>query len=214
VRRAFALVASLLLGLSCSLDQKLPDKQRFILVVEAPQPPTDPGGGGVLRVHRFRASPVFERKSLVYRTAKDKFVEDFYNELYAPPGVLVREITARYLRDAGIFEVVLEPNDPRRADWLLEGRIENLYADKQDTSRTEVILDVEFTLVDENSPELDVVFARMYAEQGVAASASAEDIVRGLTANLRRILERLAQDLHDQVENTGSDPGIDAEAAS
>ena len=42
MRRAFALAASLLVvcllvAISCSLDQKLPDKQRFILVVEGPE---------------------------------------------------------------------------------------------------------------------------------------------------------------------------------
>ena len=195
MRLLYSLALLVLALAGCSFDQKLPEKQRFILTGTQPDGPIGSGGGGTLRVHRFRAASVFERKALVYRTDDDLFAEDFYNEFYAQPGMMVREITLRYLEAAGIFDVVLEPNDSRHADWLLEGRVENLYADLRDRDRPVAIVDVGFSLVNERSADLETIFQRRYEEKVDAASSRPREIVRAMAQGLNAILERLAVDL-------------------
>jgi hypothetical protein len=98
----------------CSFDQRLPERQRFILTG-------------------------------------------------TQPGMMVREITLRFLEAAGVFDIVLEPNDSRRADWLLEGRGENLHADLRDRDRPAAIVDIGFSLVDETSADLETIFQQIYA---------------------------------------------------
>jgi hypothetical protein len=98
-----------------------------------------------------------------------------------------------------VFGFMLEANDRRRADWLLEGRIENLYADLRDSAQPMAVLDIEFSLVDENSPNLEMVFQQMYAETIVAESARPHDLVAALSSGMRAILDRLSADLREEV---------------
>jgi len=188
-----ALIASAAIPLGC-LSKSYPEKRRYIFEI---QPPVDavPGPNGVLRMDRVRVSPLFERKGFVYRTGEATFENDFYNEFFAPPGVLLRKATLNRLRAASIFAEVLDATQMGDVDWMLEGHVTQLYADLRDQAAPLAVLQIEYTLLDARSPTLAIVFRKNYSVRGPAAGGTAEAIVNGWTEALIQVLSELEIDL-------------------
>jgi len=188
-----ALIASAAIPLGC-LSKSYPEKRRYIFEI---QPPVDavPGPNGVLRMDRVRVSPLFEHKGFVYRTGEATFENDFYNEFFAPPGVLLRKATLNRLLAASIFSDVLDATQMGGVDWMLEGHVKELYADLRDRDAPFAVLQIEYTLLDAHSPTLAIVFRKNYSARVAAASGRVEVIVNGWTEALIQILSELEVDL-------------------
>jgi len=191
-----ALIASAAIPLGC-FSKSYPEKRRYVFEIE---PPIDavPGPNGVLRMDRVRVSPLFERKGFVYRTGEATFENDFYNEFFAPPGVLLRKATLNRLRAASIFSDVLDATQMGDVDWMLEGHVTQLYADLRDRAAPFAVLQIEYTLLDARSPTLAIVFRETYSAQISAAGGSAEAIVNGWTEALTQVLSELEVDLRQR----------------
>jgi hypothetical protein len=194
--RAALLLA--LIGLAAAplgcLSKSYPEKRRYVFEVE---PPVDavPGPNGVLRMDRVRVSPLFERKGFVYRTGEATFENDFYNEFFAPPGVLLRKATLNRLRAGSIFSEVLDATQVGDVDWMLEGHVKELYADLRDRSAPFAALQIEYTLLDARSPTLAIELRKTYSARSDAASASAEAIMNSWTEALIKVLSEFEADL-------------------
>jgi ABC-type uncharacterized transport system auxiliary subunit len=188
-----ALGASGAIPLGC-LSKSYPEKQRYVFEVE-PVADVALGVDGVLRVDRVRVSPLFERKGFVYRTGDATFENDFYNEFFAPPAVLLRKATLNRLRGASIFSSVLDATQRAEADWILEGQVKELYGDLRDRTAPAAMLQIEYTLLDARSPGLDVAFRKTYSARDAARSASAAAIMTAWNDGLARILTDLEVDL-------------------
>ena len=197
--RAALLLA--LIGLAAAplgcLSKSYPEKRRYIFEI---QPPGDavPGPNGVLRMDRVRVSPLFERKGFVYRTGEATFENDFYNEFFAPPGVLLRKATLNRLRAASIFSDVLDATQMGDVDWMLEGHVKELYGDLRDRAAPFAVFQIEYTILDARSPRLAIVFRKTYAARISAAGGSAEAIVNGWTEALTQVLSELEVDLRQR----------------
>jgi ABC-type uncharacterized transport system auxiliary subunit len=152
-------------------------------------------GGGVLRVHRIRAAPLFERKSFVYRTDTETYVNDFYNEFYAPPGMLVREAVEEWFDRLSVFSAVISPGGGPDPDWLLEGRIEKLYADLRNGNAPGAVLEIEFSLVDTESSRPEIAFQNTYSVTTEASNRSATAIAAAWSESLTQILAEFEADL-------------------
>lgn len=191
VGAAPALLALLgLLGPLACLGQSPPRQVDYVLRPERPGPAAAEGAG-VLRVGRVRVAPLFERKGFVYRTHEQRYVHDFYHRFYAPPGVVVQEALADWLRASGRYAAVLDPGEAGSADVLLEGRVEELYADLRDEPRVRLAL--ELTLLDARS--LGVRLQRRYAAWRPASGPGPEALAAAWTRALVAVLGDLESDL-------------------
>jgi uncharacterized lipoprotein YmbA len=188
-----ALIGLAVLPLGC-LSKSYPEKRRYVFEIEPPANPV-PGPNGVLRMDRVRVSPLFERKGFVYRTGEATFENDFYNEFFAPPGVLLRKATLNRLLAASIFSDALDATQMGEVDWMLEGHVKELYADLRDRDAPFAVLQIEYTLLDAHSPTLAILFRKNYSARVDAASGTAEAIVNGWTEALIQIFGELEVDL-------------------
>jgi cholesterol transport system auxiliary component len=194
-----ALLAGIPLG---CLSKSYPERQRYVLDPgrsELPHVAAAAGASGAgeapmgaLRVGRVRVSPLFERKRFVYRTGDFTFEEDFYNEFYAPPGQLLRQATSDWLNESPVFVAVVEDVPYAQPEWLLEGRVERLYADLRSGRTPRSVMVIEFTLL--RSQNNEAVFARRYEAEPDIENRSPAAVVAGWNAGLAQILSEFERD--------------------
>lgn len=178
--------------------KKYPVKRRYVFEIYRTGEPSTPAAG-VLRVGRIRVSPLFERKSFVYRTSDGTFEDDFYNEFFAAPAQVLRRVTLVWIKQSAIFSAVQDARDGGGADWLLEGRAEKLYADLRDRGKPRAVLEIEFILRDLRSPRRPVAFQKKYSTETAASRASAAAIMEAWNISLAQILRELEADLREQL---------------
>jgi len=186
------LVASLAAGCGAFARQP-PAKQRFVL---APGVPTaDPGSrlATVLRVDLVRGSPFVVNRGFVYQTRRDTVVSDFYNEFYAPPGVLVRDALVEWLRGTGRFEAVVRSSEAP-SQWILEADLERMLADVEDPAAATAQLDLVLRLLDARAGDPRLVFSTRYVESEPAATREPQALVDAWSRALGRVLAEVASD--------------------
>ena len=84
------LIALLTSAAGClDLKKTYPEKRSFVLDVGEPQQETAGTGTIVLRINKFRVSPLFAGRAMVYRVADLQYESDFYAEWFVAPGTLV-----------------------------------------------------------------------------------------------------------------------------
>ena len=197
VAPALALVA-----LGCSVSQPIPKTNTYAIESRRPGAP-QAGDGGVVRMHRFRVSPRYERNQFVYRTGDDSYEHDFYHQFEAPPGPLIREGVSEWLRASGLFTSVLDAAGQERADWLLEGQVTAFYADLRERDDPSAVIQLEITLLDARSTHLDVAFRKYYGLRVPAADRSPEALRAAWVQAMIRVLSDLEADLRGVVGRRG-----------
>jgi hypothetical protein len=180
----------------------MPQPERFALELERMGPAGD-GAGGVLRVHRIRVAQPFERRQFTYRVGQDEYRRDFYNQFAAPPGVAIREVLVRWLRDSGTFTAVLDAAGQAPADWLLEGQVDQLYVDMSGAGDPAAVFQIELSVLDARSTDLDVAFQKRYGGRVEAASTDPEAYREAWRRVIQQVLALFEADLRDAVARGG-----------
>jgi cholesterol transport system auxiliary component len=208
--------ATLLLALATSLlasacvSRSYPEKRQYVIEVDRPVlPPVEAVGGrahgiapasvGTLRVGRIQTSALYERKGFVYRTGEATWERDFYNEFFAPPGAVVRQATLRWMERSPLFSGLIGRHDPVNSDWILEGKIEALYADVRDPDGTRAVMEIRFSVLDASATRYAIAFNRKYAVAANADGRSADAMVSAWRECLTRILTELEADLRESL---------------
>jgi len=197
---AVALIAALVTA-GC-LRRSFPERKQFNLELSRPgsaQLACDCTG----RVERVHVARQFENRGFVYKT-NGETEEDFWNEFFLPPGALIRERTQSWLRSSGLFRKLVPASMAAPADWLIEGRVNKLYADMRKGPGS-AVLEIEWTVRDGSSRDLAVVLNRIYGgslelekrSAPAIAEAWAELLTRHLTtfeAHLREFFAARTDD--------------------
>ena len=187
------------------VGQEIPRRTRYVLQATRERPAT-PLDVGNLRIGRVPADPLFERKAFVYRTGEDVYESDFYHEFYSPPGVLVRQIIGEWMNASKIFSAVLGAADSRQTNWVLEAQVDRLYVDLRKAGEPESVIEIEFSMVDSGSQNLNVVFHRVYFASSAVPNQKRESFVAGWREGLSTILTSLESDLRGTFAEIGKRP--------
>ena len=187
----------------CSLGQKTPKRNVYALHLTPPQA-LDPGTAGVVQIDRIRVARLFERKALVYRTSDDHYESDFYHAFYAPPGEWIRQSLGAWFDRSGFFTRVVGPTDNVTPDWWIEGRVEGLHADVRDPSRPYVEVEIEFSVIDPKTVDLDSVFVKRYGSVVALPDARPDSVVNGMRQAWLQIFESFDRDLREALPESES----------
>ncbi|MEQ9364308.1 MAG: ABC-type transport auxiliary lipoprotein family protein [Leptospirales bacterium] len=195
VRRGAALGLVLwFLTVAClGLEREYPEKRFFALSAENTVAPraTEPIFDDALKIGRFRVSPRFASRGLVYRRSDVSYETDFYNEFLTGAAVNLTEETRRWLSRSRIFTRVVDLSSQVDACYILEAQVNEIYADLRRNQPASVI-DVQFILLRYGDA---VVFEQTYAGNQNAASTDGAALVRAHNENLATILGELEGDL-------------------
>lgn len=195
VRVSLALVCAVSLAISgCSLRQPAVVTENFALDL-APAPAGAKGDVSVT-VLPFTAAPEAGGQMLLYRVSDLRFEHDFYNRLLAPPAQTLTGSLRRWLAQSRAA-VVREPGAPLDSDFLVQPRLDALYADYRDTASPRAVVAATIVLVRREASGNRQAFERTYrrevAMKEISPAAAVEgwrrgtaEIFREFTADFRR----------------------------
>lgn len=203
-------VASLLLllmipGSACvDLEREYPEKKHFVLSAERPAAARDGGSSSdeitaarldtALKIGRFRVSPRFSGRGLVYRRSDVAYESDFYNEFLTSAAVNLTEETRLWLERSRLFRRVVSLSSQVDTCYILEAQINEIYADLRESPRSTI--NVQFLLLESGQK---VLFDRTYRRDQTAIAADAANLVRAHNENLSAILRDLERDLGSEL---------------
>ena len=189
-------LAVLAFGGCVSLSKSYPERHNYALEVVR-QGPTFPSvPGAILQIRKFRASPAFEGKELVYRTSDARYEGDFYNEWFVPPNAMLTQQVMNWLTTAGLFQYVMDSLAPLPATYILEGTVTALYGDYRATP-AKAVLGLQFFLVHEpSSLHAEIIWQQEYRKEVDVMEQTPEALVSGWNGALRLILSGLDEDLN------------------
>jgi ABC-type uncharacterized transport system auxiliary subunit len=190
-RRARLALLALLGACLGGLGRAPPAKQRFMLGAEPPASAAGRAGPGLLRLERVRVSPIFDRKSFVYRLGESRFDTDYYREFFSPPGVLVQEALRNWLAVAGPLRLTERSGPELR--WSLEPELEALFADRRDAQNPHAVLRLGVRLLE--LPGGRVALEKDYSAEERAADTSPDALVAAWDRALAHVLTALVEDL-------------------
>jgi cholesterol transport system auxiliary component len=178
-----------------SIEKDYPDKRYFVLEVSRDTPPQNSSGKGVLQVLTARVSPRYADRNFVYRRSDTRFESDFYNQFLVSPAALITEEVRRELSRAGTFNFVVASANPLPPTHTMETMVNRLYGDFRDLAAPKAVVEMEFFLTQETSPNAGIVFHKVYERIVPVQERTPETLVRGLNQALEGILESLVTDL-------------------
>ncbi|MGE3978109.1 MAG: ABC-type transport auxiliary lipoprotein family protein [Nitrospira sp.] len=177
-----------------NLDRSYPEKHSYILEAAHPSETHASIPGTVLKVRKFRVSPAFEGKELVYRASDARYEGDFYNEWFVPPNAMITQQVVNWLTKSSLFQYVMDSSGPLPATHTLEGTLTALYGDYRATP-AKAVLAVQFFLLHEVSAQAEVLWHQEYRNEVDVMEQQPEALVKGWNSALQLILSELDEDL-------------------
>lgn len=191
-------VASLSLSLALTgclnLNKTYPEKRSFVLDVAPEQRDPAPDAAMVLKIGRFRVSPLFVGRAMVYRIGELQYENDFYDEWFIAPGALLAEQFHDWLSKTGRFRFVLMGTNHIEPTHLLEGSVTEFYGDYRLTASPKAIFGIELHVLD-GQTERQVILTRAYRNEVSLADRSPDALARGLTQAVRLVLAEFEREL-------------------
>ena len=180
---------------ACSSPLEKPPVEQRYYTLDATREAAPPAvGGEVLAVRRFRASPGYEGRELVFAAAPGAFRTDFYNVFFASPAAMLGDETREWLDRSGLFRAAVASTSQADARYALEGALSAVYGEK--TGGTDrAVLEAQFLLIDVRAANTPILFQRQYRHTRPVADGSATALVGGLNAALAAMLAELEADL-------------------
>lgn len=193
--RLLGLLSLPIVTIGClNLNKSYPEKRSFVLDVASEARPVAQDATAVLKVGKFRMSPLFVGRTMVYRTGELQYENDFYNEWFISPGSLLTQQVHGWLSKTGRFRFVLMGTNHIDPTHTLEGSVTEFYGDYRQAGSPKAVLSLELHLLEETK-ERQVVLQRTYRHEVSLADRSPDALAGGLTEALRLSLSDFDKDL-------------------
>jgi cholesterol transport system auxiliary component len=152
--------------------------------------------GIVLTVRSVEVSPLFAGRALVYRTGPNSYELDSYaGFLVAPDHALAIPIRS-YLRNSGLFQDVVEPGSPVKADESVEIHVSEFYGDFRKPGPPAAVLSLRMIFFEaRNFSVSQVVWQKDYSRRVPLKSNTAADVVAAYDQALAEIMTEATSDL-------------------
>ena len=189
---------SLAMAACLNLNKSYPEKRSFVLDVSSVSREPAPEATMVLKVSKFRVSPLFVGRAMVYRIGELQYENDFYDEWFVSPGALLTQQFHDWLSKTGRFRFVLVGTNHIEPTHLLEGRVAEFYGDYRLAELPKAIFGIELLLLD-GLNERQAILRRTYHKEVPLANRSPDALAEGLTQAVRLVLVDLERELSEVV---------------
>lgn len=199
------LLSACILSGCMRLGQRPPTKTSYVITAQRTAKAEESRDTTVLQVMPVRISPRFNGRSFVYRQDTSQYQMDFYNGFLIAPANLVQEEIVRWLSASGRFAHVSSSAGPLPPDYLLLGRISELYGDYRSKAPT-ALLAIEFMLLNPRAADHPVRFQQNYRSEVALTRTGADALVEGWNKALTGILENLEKNLGEVMDHIDTPP--------
>ena len=166
-----------------SLDRPPADKRRFLL--EATRPDQRPAAGDRhLMVAAMHVQEPWAGPGFVHRLPGGELRADYTHEFFVPAGVMLAQITRRWLVDAGLFASAGGESSRVQPTHWLEADVLELSVDARTPNDVHAVLEVEFVLLDEHR----IAHRARFKHREPLHDDRAETIVAGWNACIAAVL--------------------------
>jgi cholesterol transport system auxiliary component len=187
-------LATLLLAVAACLNKSYQEKRSFVLDVSSESREPASESPIVLKIRKFRVSPLFGGRAMVYRIGELQYENDFYDEWFVSPSLLLTRQFHDWLSKTGRFRFVLVGTDHVEPTHLLEGSVAEFYGDYRLAQSPKAIFGIELLLLDRlNEPQ--VIFRRTYHKEVPLADRSPDALAGGLSQAVRLVLVDLEREI-------------------
>lgn len=154
-----------------------------------------------LIVRRLKVSPRYEDRDLVYRTGENSFEADYYNAFFIAPASLLTQELRVWMGGAELFANVLGSESMGTGELLLEGVVNSIYGDYTGDNPVAVV-EMQFFLLNNDNPDLPIVYSRNFSKKIAASSSGADDLVRAMNKGIKDIFKELESDIAAEISKS------------
>jgi ABC-type uncharacterized transport system auxiliary subunit len=187
-------LSTLLLAVAACLNKSYQEKRSFVLDVSSESREPASESPIVLKIKKFRVSPLFGGRAMVYRIGELQYENDFYDEWFVSPSLLLTRQFHDWLSKSGRFRFVLVGTDHIEPTHLLEGSVAEFYGDYRLAQSPKAIFGIELLLLDRLN-EWQVIFRRTYHKEVPLADRSPDALAGGLSEAVRLVLVDLEREI-------------------
>jgi cholesterol transport system auxiliary component len=174
------------------LKKSYPEKRSFVLDVGVSSQEKPSKRAIILKINKFRVSPLFAGRAMVYRVADLQYESDFYDEWFVAPATLVTQQVHQWMARSSGFDMVLLGMNHVEPTHLLEGSVTEFYGDFR--AAPKAVLGLDLHVIDALH-ERQSLLRRTYHQEVPLRDRSSEALAVGLTEALRTILLEVTEDL-------------------
>ncbi len=185
-----------------NLNKAYPEKRYFSLETSREADISAPETGKVLTVRRFRVSPKYEGKGLVYRLEELSYESDFYNEFFISPSSMLTEEVRKRLAGSGLFKQILNPTSLLDSTYILEGAVTALYGDYRVSTAPKAIMEIQFFLLEETDNNHKIIFKSQYHKEEPFKTNMPDALVKSWNSTFNQILTEFENDLKEYLSKT------------
>ncbi len=185
-----------------NLEKGCPEKRFFILDASRDEDISSHDTGKVLTVRRFRISPKYEGKGLVYRLEDLSYESDYYNEFFVSPVSMFTEVIRKRLAGAGLFKHVVDPSSIIDPTYILEGAVTALYGDYRVSTATKAVMEIQFFLLHETDSNPKIIFQTQYHKEEPLSGNTPDALVKSWNSALNQILTEFETNLKGYMSKT------------
>jgi cholesterol transport system auxiliary component len=185
-----------------NLDKAYPEKRYFALEASRDEDMSSPDTGKVLTVRRFRVSPKFEGKGLVYRLGELSYEADFYNEFFISPSQMLTEEVRKRLARSGLFKQVLIPSSLLDSTYILEGAVTAFYGDYRVSTAPKAVMEIQFFLLEETAKRTKIIYQSRYYKEEPFKTNMPDALVKSWNVAFNQILTEFETDLKEFISKT------------
>lgn len=188
-------IITLVFGTACvNPSRDYPAKNYYVLDISRHENPIDQKIKSILEVDKFVAPSVRSGKEFIYKFSNDEYKSDFYNEFFVNPDDLIRDQVAEWIAKSGLFKAVINSNTNFNSDLILEGNVDELYADFSGED-IKAILSLQLFLTKNTPRKSSPLFSKNYKREMITASKAPKDLVVGWNNALEEILAEFENDI-------------------
>jgi cholesterol transport system auxiliary component len=185
-----------------NLEKGYPEKRYFILDASRDKDISSSETGKDLTVRRFRVSPEYEGKGLVYRLEELSFESDFYNEFFVSPVSMFTEEIRKRLAGSGLFKHVVDPSSLLDTTYILEGAVTALYGDYRLNTAPKAVMEIQFFLLQETDSNPKIIFKSQYHKEEPFKGNTPDGLIKSWNTAFNQILTEFENDLKEYISKT------------
>jgi hypothetical protein len=155
-------------------------------------PPTANAPTNIVALSRVSISPLFQSRSLTYRTAQNSYEQDPYAGFLIPPERGLAEPIRAWMRAGGVFGLVVEPGSRLTPTLVAEVTVNELYGDFRKPSQLVGTMEIHFICyeVKDGNPGR-IVLDKVCAHETPLATKTADALMAAWDADLREIMAEI-----------------------